>query len=279
MPAPIAPSNVPPPRVRFGWGARILLGLFLFDMLFRSFAVLLPWEADWIPEFEMQHAPRRWPTRAEMAQLSREGDDVLRDELNGSFVATVDFFNPWPRAAVRRHLTDGTAWAKYSVAWLGSRLDLLENAIGINQEWPMFSPNVSTSTTLTRARLFYADGSEFTVRQHADPVDLTRYSHWNQEKVLDHELKVRKGRNDECFGWCNLLAHRHSRNPAGAALVRIELYRVWIDYVPPHEDPVAFYRRQMELTRDHTSPNASYTYYHYDAATGKGAPVESKADQ
>ena len=49
----------------------------------------------------------------------------------------------------------------------------------------MFSPNVSRRKTMTRARLFYADGSERIVRIHGDPVDLNAYSHWNEEKVLD----------------------------------------------------------------------------------------------
>jgi hypothetical protein len=203
-----------------------------------------------------------------LASARSEGGERLRKDLSKSFTSIGEYFNPWPNKELRdTKLTTWNARGKYVLAWLASRLDIVENICGINEEWPMFSPNASPGVYLARARLQYADGTECLIRQHAEPADLTRFSHWNQEKILDHETKVRWSdtREDECWGWCNLLSYRHAVNEHGSPLKRILLYRVFIDYPPPGDpDPRGFLLRQMELTRDHDSPNASRTFYTFN---------------
>jgi hypothetical protein len=186
------------------------------------------------------------------------------------------------RDALLDHAEKTKTWgarSKYIFAWLTSRLDIVENMCGINEEWPMFSPNASRGDFFARSRLQYADGTERLIRQLSEPADLTRFTRWNVEKILDHETKVKwtSGREDECWAWCGLLAHRYAKNEHGSPLTTILLYRVYIDYPAPNDpDPRGFLLEQMELTRDHTSPEASPTFYTYDVETHKGTMREQK---
>jgi hypothetical protein len=269
---PVAQPPAAPPSparpLRFSWPMRVFLFVLLFDVIFRSFAVVLPW-GDWIDELGMQRAPAHVLTRDKYIELRDQGGDKLRQELDESFASVRDYFNPWPKAAVRAKLTSWDARGKYVVAWLASRLDIVENMCGINEEWPMFSPNVSKGKYVTRAVLQYADGTACLVRQNSEPADLTRFTHWNVEKILDHETKVqwKPGRFDECWGWCNLLAHRYPRNEQGSTLVKILLYRVRIELPSPGQEPRSFYLKQMELIRDAGYGQASDTFFTFDAKT------------
>jgi hypothetical protein len=239
---------------------RIFLTFIVFDMCFRSVTVVLPWR-DWAKELKVETAPVRFPTRAEIANFpvkpTDEHPDPLGDDIRKTLRSVRSFYNPWPGEKTRAKITDLRSGGKYAAVWLITRLDLLESTVGINEEWPMFSPSVSQSRWIARARVIYEDGSERLVRQLADPEDLTHYSHWFQEKKLDYELKVRHKWNDqdeyygddECNGWCNLLAHRYARNEAGSPVWRVVIYDVKYRYPPPGADAAAYLREQMRLTR------------------------------
>ncbi len=264
------------PAPRFSWFMRVFLFCLLFDIIFRSFSVMFPWK-DWIDDLDMRKAPVRLPTRAEYASLRAEGGDALQKRLDESFASIRDYFDPWPtKETTRAKLTNWGAGGKYVCAWLASRLDIVENLCGINEEWPMFSPNVSPGDFFARARLIYADGTESLIRQNSEPADLTRFTRWNMEKILDHETKVQwtDNRIDECKGWCNLLSYRYAHNEYGAPLQQIKLYRVWIDYPAPNDDPRSFLLKQMELTRDQSCENASRTFYTYDVEKREGEMAE-----
>ena len=157
---------------------------------------------------------------------------------------------------------------KYVFAWLASRLDIVENICGINEEWPMFSPNAGRGDRVARARLQYADGTDRLIRQRSEPADLTHFSRWNEEKILDHETKVKwSRREDECWAYCNLLSYRYPENENRSPLRRILLYSVFIDYPKPGDpDPRGFLLRQMELIRDHNSEQALRTFYTFNLA-------------
>jgi hypothetical protein len=230
---PDAPAPQPPYPTRFGWGMRLLLGVLLFDMIFRGFSALYPWE-QWAGELAVAGAPpKRLPTRAEMAAAPDGGRQATAEALRDF----PEYFVPWPGAETRERLASPVDAAKWGPVWLVTRLAVLENIAGIDQEWPMFGPNVRKVRHLARARLRFADGSERTVRLVSDPEDLTRYSHWFEEKVLDHEGLVGpgSGQNNNNAGYCNLLLHRHPRNAAGSPLRTIELYMVRYDAPPPGE--------------------------------------------
>ncbi len=270
-----------PVRPRFRWPMRVFLTLLLFDIVFRSFSVLVPWD-DWRKEFEMDNMPERLPTRAELAELAAAPDDdehpdPLTRKLFASADSVWDYWRPWPDWRVRRRLHDGEAWAKWAMCWLSSRCLFVENLLGFDQEWPMFSPNVRRKNTVTRAELTYADGSREEVRMLADPVDLTNYSHWNQEKILDHELHVKEERFGDCMGYCNLLAHRHATNAAGARLVKISLRAVRYKLPSPDVDPVESLRAQSGPP-EHSGQIDRHPFFVYDPATRKGDSVDPPKD-
>jgi hypothetical protein len=266
---PDAPAPQPPYPTRFGWGMRLLLGVLLFDMFFRSFSTLYPWE-EWAGELAMP-GPRRLPTRAEMAASPDGGRAATAEALR----ALPAYFVPWPEEETRRRLVSPADAAKWGPAWLATRLGALERVVGINQEWPMFSPNVRKVRHLARARLRFADGSEQTVRMVSDPPDLTRYSHWFEEKVLDYEGLVSpgSGQNTNNFGYCNLLLHRHPRNAAGSPLRAVELYMVRYDAPPPGEG--------REWLRRQTGPPQGQVYpvfYVFDGTARHGKCLIERYD-
>jgi hypothetical protein len=258
----------------------------LFDMTFRSFSVLYPW-SDWASDLEMRRLPLRFASHEERQRMARRATPTnptpVRDDDLEALQSLVEYLRPWPNAETARHLDSPTAWGKYTLTWLASRLGLFEDLVGFNNEWPMFSPNVSRRKTLTRARLFYVDGSERIVRIHGDPVNLNSYFHWNEEKVLDHELKVcdDSGYEDECFAWCNLLSHRYARNSSDSPLVKVRLFQVRYRLPPPGVDYRAWYNEQMRLTPDHvpseppgpdedTQWQTEPDYYEWSAVARKG---------
>jgi hypothetical protein len=258
---------------------RLFLGVLLLDLVLRPLAVLYPWK-EWCWDYAMDRLPNRLPTERERAHLREERTpgkpDPLRTEIHESLGSLRDYWNPWPSKKVRKKLETPGDCMKYGFAWVCSRLEFLENVLGFDEEWEMFSPNVSRGVYLTRNVLLYEDGSERIVRSTGDPEDLTRYAHWFEEKVLDHELKVKNdySREDEILGWCNLLAHRYAVNKAGSPLVEITLLELYYRYPPPGEDATAFLKKQMELTEwPPTLPvnqRMIWPYYRYDVATRQG---------
>ena len=272
-----APDEAAAGPPRFGWPMRLFLGVLLFDIVFRSLSVLFPW-TDWARELDMRFLPSRLPTRAELAELSArdtpEEPNPGGEEVMQALGSAWRFWRPWPGEESRRRIRTAGDGGKFAFCWLCSRLEFVENVCGINEEWPMFSPNVSRRKWVPRARLVFADGSELVVRPAADPGDPTRYSHWNQEKVLDYELKVREGADhaDDCFGWCNLLAHRHPRNEAGSPLVRVVCFQVRYDFPPPGADARAFLAAQAGPPPEQVYPD----FYEYDVATRHGKCLEGR---
>jgi hypothetical protein len=274
------PKTATPYPTRFGWGMRLFLAVLLFDMIFRSFSVMWPW-GDWAKDLDMQTMPRRLPTRAELAELPLESSVDNPAPLQEEVMLTLDsvwvYFKPWPEPQTRARLHTWNDSGRWALAWMTTRLEFIENVIGINEEWPMFSPSVGRRKWLARARLVYADGSEEIVRGKCDPEDLTNYSHWWEEKVLDHELKVREGGESKArdsFGYCNLLSHRYSRNASGSELRRIYLYLVRYDLPPPGVDA-------RQWLKEQTGPPSEQQYqpfYSFDVSTRKGTILIEQYD-
>jgi hypothetical protein len=272
-----APDEAAAGPPRFGWPMRLFLGLLLFDVVFRSLAVLVPW-ADWAGELDMRLRPTRLPTRAELAELAAratpEGPNPGGEEVMEAFDSVWRFGRPWPGEGSRKRIRTAGDGGKYAFCWLCSRLRFVEGVCGIDQEWPMFSPSVAHGLWVPRARLVFADGAEQVVRPAAAPPDPTRYAHWAQKKVLGYELKVRDGPGhaDDCFGWCNLLAHRHPRNEAGAPLVRVVVFQVRYDLPPPGADARAWLAAQAGPPPEQVCPD----FYEYDVATRHGKCLEGR---
>ena len=271
------PTASPPPYpTRFGWGMRLFLGLLLFDIVFRSFSIMIPW-AEWAQELEITTRPRRLPTRAEFAEMREKADedelDPVVDDLSRVADSMWEYWRPWPEPSARRKIRTWGDGGRWTLVWITSRLEVAENILGINEEWPMFSPNVGKIRRVVRARLTYADGSVRTVRSRGDPEDLTHYSHWFKEKVLDHELKLREGRGnaDDDWGYCNLLRHRHPTSDGGSPLAKIDLFLVRYDLPPPGVDAREWLAEQSGPPADRVQPD----FYTFDAKTNKGECLDS----
>jgi hypothetical protein len=255
---------------------RIFLFVILFEIIFRGFSVMIPW-SDWASELDMRYMPVRMPTRAEIATLSEKASPEqpfpVRDDVLESLDSLWDFGKPWPEARSRAKIRSWSDAGKWTFCWVSTRLAFVENVIGFDQEWPMFSPGVGKRKWVCRARLVYADGSECIVRNLGDPEDLTRYSHWFQEKNLSHELRIKEGtgRANDDFGYCNLLSHRYSEQD-GSPLVRIHLFLVRYDMPPPGEDARAWWTSQTGPPEKQVLPD----FYLFDATTRHGKCLVDK---
>jgi hypothetical protein len=247
---------------------RLFLCFLIFDMVFRGLSVLYPWE-DWVGELDMRRAPVRLPTLAEC------NSEPATPEVMRAVDSFWDFLKPWPEASARAKIHSWSDGGKWALCWLSTRLDLFENLVGFNNEWPMFSPSVAKRKYVARARLYFESGSEKIVRARADPEDLTNFSHWWEEKILDHELKVKEGegRVNDVLGYCNLLSHRYPVNEAGSPLVRIRLFLVRLDL----PEPGVNYREHYEkLNRE---PSSTYPdFYDFDVKARHGKRLTDKSD-
>jgi PDZ domain len=153
-------------------------------------------------------------------------------------------------------------WLEYCLAFTATRLQWCECILNIDQEWPMFSPNVGIKKYPARARLLYADGTETLVRSRSDPGDLRFYFRWGPGKNLGYDRGIDPDsgyRKYACPGWCNFLAHQHPLNENGSPLQEIRIYQVRYDFPPPGEDADAFFEDLMAKTRDHKT-ESDYVY-------------------
>jgi hypothetical protein len=238
--SPATPDGEAPPRFR--WPMRIFLSFLIFDMVFHSLAVLTPYR-DWLrDDFKLDRLPKRLPTLEEIGKLEEETGPAqpssVSESILDSFDSVWEFLKPWPDRETRKKLTTWDNKGKFVLCWLTSRLDFLENVVGIPQRWTMFSPNAHKGATVARIRLQFEDGSLKDVRLHADPEDLTHYSHWFEEKILDYELKVHHD-YDSRLGYCNYLKHQFKQNQRGSPLEKIYIYKIKYRYPDPDEDAAA----------------------------------------
>jgi len=243
-PAEAGPLPKPP---RFGWPMRIFLSALIFDMVFHSLAALSDYR-DWMEssgdfqtkKWKMERFPERLPTVQEMAELGEttgpKNPSPVTDRIFQSIDSAWDYFKPWPSREVRHNLDNWEDTGMYVLSWLTSRLDFFESLANTPQRWTMFSPNASRGATVARMRLVFEDGSQQIVRLAADPEDLTDYSHWFQEKVLDYELRVAGKDWDSRFGYCNYLRHRFEINAKGSPLAKIYIYEIHYNYPNPDDD-------------------------------------------
>lgn len=231
---------------RFSWPMRLFLTALLVDIIYHSFSSLTPYR-DWLSDWKLERYPKRLPTWGEIEELRDDAPadkpSPLVERVYETLDSAWDYFKPWPPRNVRGKIVGWEDRGMFLLAWTTSRLDFFENLIGVPQRWSMFSPNASKEASVGRIRLLYADGSRRDVRLLADPEDLTRYSHWLEEKVLDCELKV-IGDWDSRYGYCNYIAHRHARNAAGSPVTAIYVYKINYRYPNPGEDAHEVLKKQ-----------------------------------
>ncbi len=186
-----------------------------------------------------------------------------------SAVDVLKFCNPQPSSATLERIKSPLDGVLYTAAWLNSRLDFLERLAGIHEEWIMFAPNVPKETVFLRARLIFDDDTEIVIRQLSEPDDLTKGGHgWLEERVTNHEYWAYEFPSC-CWGYCNLLAHRHPRNDEGVPLKWVVLLYAATYRVPPGVDALAHYQEQNRLTA--TPPRIPNSYR---SQTIKGEPTQ-----
>lgn len=267
----LQPPGSPPldyPR-RFGWPMRLFLCAFLFDMIFRGVGLSL---VDWreiAAELEMETAPKPLPSRTISAY---EHGTHPRSEKNETYAAALRsagrFLVPWPNEKTREKLQSPADGLKFAATWLIMRLELFGNVSGVDQQWLMYSPNVATDRSVARVRLIYADGSTHIVRGRADPEDLTRATHWFEEKRLQAEMNAHL-RLDVRLGYCRWLCREFAIGPNGSPLSQIEFYEVRYVRPPPGEDVVALLKAQTGPPADQIGP----VFWRFDVATQTGRDV------
>jgi hypothetical protein len=268
------PAAAPPSYpTRFGWPLFLFLTCLLTFMVFRSFSVLYPWRK-WADDDHLKvrrYPSTGFPTKAEQRKILDDPDGgraALRERWFDSADALWLYARPWPGPYERPNLHRGTDYLKWYLIYLNSRGNWIENAVGFDQEWPMYSPSVGSDTAVTRARLRYADGTERIVRARADPEDLTRFFRTALYKSTEFEMMVSDDRNyaGENNAYCNLLAHRHPTSDGGTDLVEVRLFKVTYKFTPPDEDPREWMKKQTGPPDDQISPD----FYSYDVRSRSG---------
>ncbi len=254
---------------------RLFLAYFLFDMFSRSLIMLTPAEDDWIDELGMKTKPMALPSREELKQIDEgshpDSYTSRADRWRASGKSAARYFLPYPtdNTLDKMRAADGLERVgmvgKYAMVWLSSRMGFVGRMVGVDQDWPMFSPNVGRDDTVARLKLIYDDGSEVEHRLVCDPVDLTAYSHWFEEKRLQTACKVHRD-YDTRLGYCHMVAHHYARHENGAKLVRILVFKCTYNYPSANDD-------EQEWLAEQTGPPPSQIdppFWEYDVATRTG---------
>lgn len=254
---------------RFSWPMRLFLCYFLFDMVVRSLLSLTDCDSTWNEEYGIAAYPAALPTPAELEQVAKASPEkplAAKAERLWQSVRTVGpYFSPMPSDETRAKLETPEDVGKYAITWTVTRLAFVGHSLGVDQDWPMFSPNVGTDETLGRLRLVFADGASEIQRHIADPEDLTWFSHWFEEKPLQVVLKIHSD-EDQRLGYCMWLAKQRPKNDTGSPLVRIEVFEVWYTYPTPDDDARAYLIAQTGPPPEQQGP----VFWIYDVATRTG---------
>ena len=143
--------------------------------------------------------------------------------------------------------------------------DWLE-AGGVRPDWFKGSCKVTIGDALGGyfgARHTHIFGPE--IKLICDPEDLTRYSHWFQEKHLQTTTRIYRD-SDARLGYCKMLARRMARNDRGSELIRIRVFKVHYNYPSPDDDAHAFLTEQTGPPADQIDA----PFWEYDVASDKG---------
>lgn len=262
--------QMPSPKRRFGWPFRLFLGFFLFDMVVRSFVTLTPFDRAWRESLEMAKAPLRLPTRQQLEKIEA-GEDEKYDSVTARYRAVLrsvfNFASPLPTSKTAPHLDSAAAYAQYVVVWVGTRLNFMGALLGLDQNWPMFSPNVRRTQVVPRVKLLYEDGTRSQVWLLGEPSDLTRFHRWFVKRPLQIDLRLHQDW-DARLGVSRNLAQRFARNDSGSRLVSIEMYEVKYSLPKPGEDASRI------LAKQSAKPTPAEPFWRYDVAKDEGKTLK-----
>jgi hypothetical protein len=248
---------------------RLFLAVFLFDMAVHCLLVMTgicsTFEDD-VDRYPKKALPTDAERRAIAAGERPGGADSYVARWRECADSLVEFFDPRPKPELEAKLETNFDVLQYAATWYKRRSDFLGHLVGVDQNWPMFSPNVGVEDTMARFRLIYDDGSETVVRTICDPPDLCRYSHWFEEKHLEVATRLHKDKEAR-LGYCRMLANRYPTNAAGARLVRIDVFKVNYDYPSVDDDAESFLRQQSGPPEQQVEK--PFWRYHVDRQKGE----------
>lgn len=257
---------------RFSWPMRLFVFCFVGDMVVRSLLALTNCDTTWTAEYGIAANPEALPEPAELRQITAgehpQGLTSTTGRLWQSVASVGPYFSPVPSEATQAKLTSTVDYGKYAITWSVTRMAFLGRLVGVDQDWPMFSPNVGNEDTLGRLRLVYADGTSEICRHTADPEDLTSFGHWFEEKPIQICLKLHRDYETR-MGYCGWLTTIHKTNSAGSPLVRIEVFKVRYTYPSPSDDAFVFLSAQTGPPVAQQEP----VFWIYDVATRTGKYV------
>jgi hypothetical protein len=253
---------------------RLFLGAMLFDMIVRSTITLTPFDKDWREDLAMVKFPKRLPTPSDIRKI-QQGKDAAYATVSERYWSTAasvaEYANPWPNEKTRAKIDGIDDVAKYAVVWLGLRLSFFGAVSGVDQNWPMFSPNVRRVRTVPRAKLIFEDGSSEQLWLLGEPWDLTDFSRWMIKRPLQIDLRLDKD-YDARLGVSRHLAHTFPYSKHGSPLKFVEFYKVAYRLPKPDEDPYPVLLRQSRKAL--TEP-----FWRYDVSTRKGKTLEDDKDR
>lgn len=259
-------AQTPAPKRRFSWPFRLFLAFFLFDMVARSLITLTPFDRAWRESLEIAKAPLRLPTRQQLEKIEAGGDekyDSVTERYWAVLRSAFRFVSPLPTSKTEPHLDSAGAWARYAVVWVGTRLNFMGALFGLDQNWPMFSPNVRRTQVVPRAKLLYEDGTRHQVWLLGEPSDLTRFHRWFVKRPLQIDLRLHQDW-DARLGVSRNLAQRFAHSASGSRLVSIEMYEVKYNLPKPGEDA------QHILAKQSAKPTPAEPFWRYDVAKDEG---------
>jgi hypothetical protein len=161
------------------------------------------------------------------------------------------------------------AYGKYAYVWVGTRLGFVGNLLGLDEDWPMFSPNVRLVHTTPRAMLIYSDGRREQLWFLGEPYDPTQFHRWLVKRPLQVDLRLAKD-YDARLGVSRYLAQRYARSETGARLEAIEMSEVKYTLPAPGQDA-----REVLAEQAQKEP-AGKAFWRFDVDTGKGRTLAKK---
>ncbi len=260
---------------RFSWPLRLFLVAFVFDMVVRSAISLTPYDDDWRKDLAMERYPVALPTQQELRKI-RNGRDIRYDSVGERYAkvgaSLWDYILPWPDKKAGEQIDNATDVGRFCLVWLGTRLSFAGALLGLDQNWPMFAPNVRSSRILPRAKLIFEDGSSKELWMLAEPWDVTSYSRWFIKRPLQIDIRLHQD-FDARLGVSQHLARLHPESERGSPLRFIELHKVSYTLPKPSQDA---YR---VLSQQNQKPLEDDPFWRYDVIEERGKTLQDKYEK
>jgi len=273
--ASAASTREPRQLRRYSWPLRLFIAYYVFDAIVRSLVTLTPFDDAWRKDLKMDRFPTLLPTASEVRKI-RQGKDDKYDDVSERYLASlesvVEYASPWPDEDTAKRIEGPNDFGKYVLVWVGTRLSYVGALLGLDQNWPMFSPNVRKSRIVPRAKLVYEDGTAEQLWLLAEPFDLTEFSRWFIKRPLQIDIRLDKD-YDSRLGVSRHLARQFPYSAAGSPLRFIEMYKVRYTLPRPGQDAYRVLSKQ-----NRKAPEAE-PFWRYDVTTGKGKTFEKKKDK